>query len=109
MTRPLTMPITITGALAGALLIYRTGGWEFADAVTPAIRIIDALGALVTWMMLIDQRRADHYARRMQEIDAIEQLAERYRSARVDDPGGVDRTYVPRPPIVYTSPSSRST
>lgn len=89
MTRPLTALITITGALAGALLIYRLGGWsvDMIDTIAPAIRVADGVGALVTWMLLLDQRRAVEHVRRMQEIDAIEELANRYRSTRLDRTG----------------------
>lgn len=89
MTRLLTALITITGALAGALLIYRLGGWsvDFIDTIAPAIRVADGVGALVTWMLTMDQRRAVEHVRRMQEIDAIEELANRYRSTRLDRTG----------------------
>lgn len=89
MTRGLTALITITGALAGALLLYRYSGWDVAiiDAIAPPLRIADGVCALVTWLMMLDQRRADQHKRRMKEIDAIEELANRYRSTRLDRTG----------------------
>lgn len=73
MTRPLAALITITGTLTAGLLLYRLGPWDFdlMDEITPLVRTVIAVGALTTWMLLLDHRRAVQWRRRMEHLDAI--------------------------------------
>lgn len=73
MTRPMAALISITGFLAAGLLLYRLGPWDFnlVDEITPMVRLCVGVGALSTWMLLLDHRRAAQWRRQMEHLDAI--------------------------------------
>jgi len=68
------------------LLVYQIGPWELAvmEAIRPLVRSAIGIGALASFMLALDHRRAAQAAQRIRDLELIDQIV-RNRSARVTE------------------------